>query len=164
MVQWAQQCLCNTRTQVQSPAGHSGLRIWGCHSCSIGHNCSSDLIPGGNSTCCKEAKQTNKQKQTVLTTPSPPPLRTSALKSAWENILLLGAFGFLLYYICQVWVWCFPSVPGLSESHFTSRCLYTEVAFMAQWLKNLTRIHEDVGSIPGLTQQVKDLALPWAVV
>ena len=35
---------------------------------------------------------------------------------------------------------------------------------MAQWLANLTRNHEVVGWIPGLTQWVKDLALPWAVV
>ena len=31
---------------------------------------------------------------------------------------------------------------------------------VAQWVKNLTSLHEEVGLIPGLAQWVKDLVLP----
>ena len=44
------------------------------------------------------------------------------------------------------------------------KLVYEGVNFVAQWLTNLTRIHEDVGLIPGLIRWVKDLALSLAVV
>ena len=39
-----------------------------------------------------------------------------------------------------------------------SQKVHQGVPFIAQWLKNLTRIHEDVSSIPGLVQWVKDVS------
>ena len=41
-----------------------------------------------------------------------------------------------------------------------SRKAFLGIPVMAQWVKNPPSIYEDAGSIPGLTQWVKDSALP----
>ena len=42
----------------------------------------------------------------------------------------------------------------------TNKQTHKGVPFVVEKLTNLTRIHEDVGSNPGLAQWVKDPALP----
>ena len=63
VVQRDWQHLGSAGMQVRSLAWHSGLRIWRCHSCGLGCDCSSDLIPGlgtPHATSWPKLKQTNK--------------------------------------------------------------------------------------------------------
>ena len=50
--------------------------------------------------------------------------------------------------------------PSPHGTKYTQRPAVCGVSFIAQQVKNLPIIHEDVGSFPGLTRWVKDLVLP----
>ena len=52
------------------------------------------------------------------------------------------------------------NLTGHEQRRENSKVVDLGVPFVAQWLMNTTRIHEDVGLIPGFAQWVKDLALP----
>ena len=63
MAQWDWWHLGSTRTQVQSPTQHSGLRIWCCRSCGLGRNCSSDVIPAQELQMHKGKQKWGEKKQ-----------------------------------------------------------------------------------------------------
>lgn len=58
-----QQPLWSTGMLIQSLAEHMGLRLQRCHSCSIGHKCSLDLMPGHSHASGAVKKEKKKKKE-----------------------------------------------------------------------------------------------------
>ena len=75
------------------------------------------------------------------------PLDLRPSYSFWDNL-----FCFLKYILSQLWLILFACLKEKNKQ--------LGIPIVAQWLTNLTSIHEDVGSIPGLAQWIKGPALP----
>ena len=71
-------------------------------------------------------------------------------------------FSFILFVFC--FFICFPFKLSFLELLRSLKVWAARSSRCGSAVMNLTNIHENVGLIPGLSQWVKDLALPLAVV
>ena len=74
---------------VPSSAQQSRLRTQYCHSCSIGHSCSSDLIPGPRTPICYRCsqKKKGKKKDGNLAFPDGLVVKNLALSLLWVELI-----------------------------------------------------------------------------
>ena len=131
-----------------------GLRIWSCHYSGSGPCCGEGSVPDtGTFTCCG------------LSNPPPPKKKIQWVlqrPSCWSHVVTAMA---------QVWSLA-PGTSACSRQNQKRKNIQIISSQESTWAKsshcglavtNLS-LHDDVGSIAGLAQWIKDLALLWAVV
>ena len=137
----------------------SGLRIQCCHCCGLSYCCGVGLNPGPGISTCHGCSQ-NKQNSKCL---APQNMAESSRKwhSLWERhgpCIIHPGFS----EACgRSSVGCVVHLIHIQSKIKNSGC---GSSCRGSTERNLTRKHEVVGSIPGLTQWVKDPMLPCAVV
>ena len=141
------------------PWWYSGLRVWHCHCCGSGHCCGASSVFGlGTSACCWHGQE-KKSKHTRTHCKGAPPNPQRKRPSPWGSDKQKAAPP-EVHHSGKPEGKAHQGQPSPRKHLTIVKTDCPGVPFVAQWLMNPTRNHEDSSSIPGLAPWLKDLVLP----